>query len=106
MDRVELEDGVSEGVGSEELLSVGVLSSLLPVAGSELEDAGTGPAGEQAQDVSEVGFGLDVVHVAAGDERGEGGVDLGAVVASDEQPVGAANSLFRKNYCRSPMTAS
>ena len=104
-------------VGVEPLLSVSVLQGLVPVGGSELEDAVLGPTGEQAEDVAHVGPGLDAVHLAARQERDEGGVDVAAVVASDKEPVFTADGLapklkladvvvqrqapiFEKNRCR------
>jgi hypothetical protein len=63
------------------------------VAGSEIEDAGCGPVGEQAHDFAQVGLGLDVVQVTAADERAEGGVHLGTIVASDKQPIFSSDRL-------------
>jgi hypothetical protein len=40
-------------VVGEELLSFGLLSGLLPVAGGEIEDAALGPVGEQAHDLAQ-----------------------------------------------------
>lgn len=59
-----------------------LLASLLPVAGSEVVDAGDGPAGQQAQDVAQIALGFDAVEAAAGDERGEGGVDCSTAAPS------------------------
>ena len=81
-----IEHGESEVVG-DELLSLGLLACLLPVAGSEIDDARREPVREQAHDFAQVGLGLDVVQVTASDERAEGGVDLSAIVAPDEEPV-------------------
>ena len=87
------EGRLPEDVGVEPLLSVLVLKGLLPVGGRELQDAADGPAGEEAEEVAEVGPGLDVVELAAGEEGDEGGVDLGGVVGADEEPVLAADGL-------------
>ena len=81
------ERSLAEDVGGEPLLCLFVLESLLPVHGSELEDAAARPAREQAEDVAQVGPGLDLVEPAAGEQRHEGRVDLGGVVVSDEEPV-------------------
>lgn len=89
MEGVDLAQREEPDVVVEELLSLG----LLPVAGGEVEDAAVGPVGEQAHHFAQVAFGLDVVKVAAGDERGEGGVDGCAVVATDEEPVLPADCL-------------
>ena len=78
-----IEDGEPEVVG-DELLSLGLLACLLPVAGSELEDAGHGPVRDQAHDFAQVGLGLDGAVQAWIAER-----DLDAVVAAFEE-VGAA----------------
>ena len=81
------EGSATEDVGVEPLLSVLVLEGLVPVRGSELEDAATRPAGEEAEEVAQVGPRLDLVELAAGEEGDEGGVDLGGVVAAHEEPV-------------------
>jgi|SRR6266700_1190777 len=46
-----------------------------------------GPAREEAEEVAQVGPGLDVVELAAREQGDEGGVDLRGVVAADEEPV-------------------
>src|SRR5690606_29813291 len=88
-----LERQPSEDVGSEPLLSLLLLERLLPVRGRELEDAATGPGGQQAEEVAEVALGLDPVHLTAGQERHEDRVGPRAVVAADEEPVLAAHGL-------------
>ena len=65
---VEREGYPPEDAGVESLLSVVVLKSLLPVDGSKVEDAAGGPAWQEAEQVAEVGPGLDVVELAAGEE--------------------------------------
>ena len=87
MDFLDLSVEEEPEVFVEEPLSVGLLSSLIPVAGSEFEDAFSGPLGQEAQEVSEVGLGVDSMHAGTGEEGGEGGVDLGAVIAAEEKPV-------------------
>jgi hypothetical protein len=84
---VEREHGATEDVGGETLLSVLVLEGLLPVGGGELEGAAARPARQEAEEVAQVGPGLDSVELAARDERDEGDIDDGAVVAADEEPV-------------------
>src|SRR6185503_17370169 len=81
------EGGAPEDVGVEPLLSVLVLEGLLPGEGRELEDAAGGPTRQEAEEVSEVGPGFDVVELTARQEGDEGGVDLGGVVGADEEPV-------------------
>src|SRR4051812_49436443 len=85
------ERGAPEDVGVEPLLSVLVLEGLLPVDGGQVEDAGAGPAREQAEEIAEVAPGLDVVELAAREQGDEGCVDLAGVVAPDEQPVFSAH---------------
>jgi hypothetical protein len=51
------------------------------------------PARQEAEEVAEVGVRLEAEHLAARDERYEGGVGVGAVVAADEQPVPTAHDL-------------
>jgi hypothetical protein len=82
-----------EDVGVEELLSVVVLEGLLPVEGGELQNSAGRPAGQEAEEVAEVGPGLDVVKLAAREQGDECGVGLGGVVAADEEPLLAADSF-------------
>src|SRR5215213_10317450 len=84
---VERKDRAAEDVVGETLLSVLVLEGLLPVGGRELEDSTARPARQEAEEVAEVGPGLDAVELAAGQQGDEGDVDDGAVVAAHEQPV-------------------
>lgn len=81
------ERDLAEDVGGEALLSVVFLERLAPMGRGELEDSELGPLRDEAQEVAEVGVGLDAVHLAARDERDEGRVDLGRVVIADKQPV-------------------
>src|SRR5438034_9911802 len=90
---VEREDGATEDVGGETLLSVLVLEGLLPVGGGELEDAAARPARQETEEVAQIGPGLDPVELAACDQRDEGDIDDGAVVAADEEPVLPAHRL-------------
>src|SRR5688500_903607 len=83
----------AEDVGGEPLLSVLLFQSLLPEGRSELEDATPGPRREQAQQVAEIGQGLDPVELAARQERDEEGIGAGALLAAEEQPVLAADDL-------------
>src|SRR6187402_706525 len=83
----------AEDVGGQLVLSFGLLESLLPIGGSELEQAIAGPGADQAEQVPEVAMGLDAVEARAGEERDEHGVDGGAIVAADEQPVSAPEDL-------------
>jgi hypothetical protein len=85
------EGGTPEHVVVETLLSVLVLEGLLPVEGSELQDAPSGPAGEKAEQVAEVGPGLEVMQLGAREQRDEGDVEIGGGVASDEEPVLASD---------------
>jgi hypothetical protein len=87
------EGGAPEDVGGKLLLSVLVLESVLPVEGGELEGPAHGPAWQQAEEIAEVGPGLDVVELTAREEGDEGGVDLGGIVGSDEEPVLATDGL-------------
>ena len=81
------EGGAPEDVGVEPLLSVLILEGLVPVEGSEVKDPAGGPAGQEAEEVSEVGPGFDIVELTAREQRDEDGVDLGGVVGADEEPV-------------------
>ena len=81
------EDDLSEDVGGQPLLSVLLLEGLTPVGGRQFEDSGAGPQRQQAQEISEVRLGFDPVHLAAGDQRHEGRVDLGSLIVANEQPV-------------------
>src|SRR5687767_9235636 len=83
----------AEDVAEQLFVSFGLLEGLLPIGGSELEQASAGPAREQAEQVAHIAERLDVVQPAAGQERDEDGVYLGAVVTADKQPVAPANDL-------------
>src|SRR5687767_3858511 len=83
----------SEDVGEQLLLSFARLESLLPVGGGELEEAIGGPGTDEAEQIADVGVGLDAVEVGAGEQRDEGHVSEGAVIAADEEPVSTAEDL-------------
>src|SRR5258706_2616039 len=91
--RRKVEQDATEDVGSQLLLSFALLEGLLPIRGSELEDAGLGPAREQAEQVADVAERLDVVKPSAGEERDEARVGDGAVVAADKEPVSSSQDL-------------
>src|SRR5258706_4069090 len=57
-----------------------------PVAGAELEVALARPVGEDAEEVAQVGLGVERVQARRGDEREEMGGALRMVVAADEEP--------------------
>src|SRR5437762_2255385 len=77
----------AKDVVGETLLSVLLLESLFPEGRGQVQDAALGPARQQAEQVPQVGPGLDAVELAAGQQRDEGGVDLGGFVVADEEPV-------------------
>src|SRR5260370_20981796 len=81
------EQGAPEGIVVEPPLSFLLLEGLLPVRGGELEDAGVGPIGQEIEQISKVGPGLDVVQLAARDEGDEDSVGHGTVLGADEDPV-------------------
>src|SRR5207244_9422651 len=83
----------SKDVGEQLLLSFGLLESLLPIDGCELEQAIGRPGADEAEQVADVAVRFDVVEAGAGQQRNEGGVGEGAVVAADEKPVSAAEDL-------------
>ena len=68
MDGRRRERGLAVDVGGEAFLSMAILEGLVPGEGRELEDAAAGPGGEEAEQVAEVGPGLDVG--GAGSSRG------------------------------------
>lgn len=82
-----------EDVGGQALLSVLLLQGLLPGGWGELEDAALGPGRQEAQQVAEVGPGLNAVELAVGEQGDEDRVDAGALVAAQEEPVLAAEDL-------------
>lgn len=63
MEQSALHRDLAEGVSGEQLLSVLLLQGLLPVLGRELEDSVLRPGWQQAEDVAQVGPGLDVVQL-------------------------------------------
>ena len=83
----------AEDVGGEALLSVLLLGGLLPEGRSELEEPALGPGWEEAEEVAEVGPGLDAVELAARQEGDEDRVGAGALVAAEKQPVLPADDL-------------
>jgi len=89
----EPEDDATKEVALEGLLSLALLEGLLPVGGRELEDAAQRPAWQKAEEIAHVCERLDLVQAAAGEQGHEGGVDLAAVVAADEEPVLAPHDL-------------
>jgi len=82
----------TEDVGGQLVLSFGLLESLLPIGGSELEQALGGPCAEQAEQIPEVAAGLDAMQARASEEGDEHGVDDSAFVAADEEPVAYSGS--------------
>lgn len=87
-----IEQNATKDVGGQLLLSFALLEGLLPIGGSELEDASFRPAREQAEQIADVAERLDVVPARAGEEQHEAHVGHGTVVAADEEPVGAADA--------------
>src|SRR5450755_2065083 len=83
----------AEDVGGQLVLSFGLLESLLPIGGSEFEQEISGPGAEQAEQVPEIAVGLDAVQACTGEQGYEHGVDDGAVVAADEEPVSTSEDL-------------
>ena len=77
----------AEDVGEQLLLSFGLLEGLLPIQGSELEQAIGRPRADEAEQIADVPVRLDGVEASAGEQRDEDGVDSGAVVAPNEEPV-------------------
>jgi hypothetical protein len=86
----------AEDVRSEPLLSILLLGGLVPVGGSEVEDVASGPARQQAEEVAQVGPRFDRVQLAAGKQGDEGGIDVAAVVAAQENPVFATDRFPAK----------
>lgn len=78
-------------VGSEPLLSVLLLESLVPVGGGEFEDALSRPTREETEQVAEVCRGLDLVELAAREQGDEPRVDRSAIVAANKEPVFATD---------------
>jgi hypothetical protein len=77
----------TEDVGVEGLLSVALLEGLAPICGRQLEHPMEWPSRQEAEEVAHVAERLNLVQAAAREERDEGGVDLAAVVAADEEPI-------------------
>src|SRR6202034_1533436 len=72
--------------GQLELPGIESGAGLGPVPGRQLEVAVLGPVHEHAEQVTEVGLGVERVELAGPDEREEVGRGLGVVVAADEEP--------------------
>jgi hypothetical protein len=73
----------TEDVRSQLLLSFGLLEGLLPIGGSELQQAVVGPARDEAQQVAQVGERLDAVQPGAGEQRDEDRVNLPCPLSAD-----------------------
>src|SRR4051812_42928683 len=87
------EDNATKDVRVEGLLSVAFLEGLAPVGGSELKYAVIGPTRKQAEQISHVRGGLDLVEATTGQQRHDGRVDLASVVAAPEEPVLSRHNL-------------
>lgn len=83
----------SKDVGEQLLLSFGLLESLLPIDRGEFEQAIEGPGADQAEQITDVAVGLDVVQPGTGEQGNESGVGESAIVAADKQPVSAPQDL-------------
>jgi len=69
-----------------ELHGVDARAGLGPVLGGELEGSGGGPVGKEADDVGEIGLGVEAVELARGDEGEDVGGGRGVIVAAAEEP--------------------
>jgi len=74
----------TEDVLGQAPLSVLLLQRLVPALWAELENPTPGPVRQQAEEVSQVGPGLQLVQPAGGNQRDEDGVPLGALIAADD----------------------
>src|SRR5260370_22469687 len=74
-------------------MSVVLLESLAPVEWRELEDAARRPTREETEEVAQVRAGLDAEHLAAREQRDEGGAHCSGFVGADEEPVDPAFGL-------------
>ena len=61
----------TEDVGSQLLLRFDLLEGLLPIGGREFQEAVPGPAGDEAQQVAQIGEPLNAVQSGAGEQRDE-----------------------------------
>src|SRR5258708_38820048 len=95
------EQGAPEGIVGKPPLSFLLLESLLPVRGSELEDAASGPIGQQVEQIAKVGPGLDVVQLAAREEGDEDGIGKRTILGTYEGPIFSAD---RKSQVILPMS--
>src|SRR5262245_19019139 len=94
MQRLHLaEHDAPKDVGGELCLSFRLLESLVPIRRRELEHPATGPARQEAEEIAQVRPRLDAVQRAAREERYEHGVDQGAVIGADKNPVASSNDL-------------
>ena len=90
------EGDLSEDVGVETCLSIGVLECLLPVGGRELEDTTCGPVGEQTEQVSNVGERFEPMELAAGQEGHESGVCVSGIMGTQKHPIFSADGFSSK----------
>jgi hypothetical protein len=71
-----------------------------PVLGGKLEGAVSGPVGQDAEDVPQVGLGIDAVKACRGDEGQQAGGAGRVIVTPNEGPV-VRSSGFLYSGCRS-----
>ena len=83
----------AEDVGGQLLLSFGLLEGLLPIGGGEFEQTLPGPAGQQTEQIAQVGERLDIVQAGAGQQGDEDSVHERSFVTANEKPVSAAQDL-------------
>jgi hypothetical protein len=78
---VDLIEATEQTSGSQALLSLWLLSRVVPELRRELQDIAAVLRGQERQDVAQVRPRLDAMELAAGDEAGRDGVPFCAVVA-------------------------
>jgi hypothetical protein len=96
-----IERSATKNISDQQLMSVRLLEGLWPVGGRELEDATPRPVGQEAEKVPQVAPRLEVVQLAAGEQRDKGGVYLARVVVSHKEPVPSRDDLPAKCQFRS-----
>src|SRR5258708_2437507 len=83
----------TEDVGGQLVLSFGLLESLFPIGGGELEHAVVRPARQPAEQIADVSERLEIVEPCAGEQRDEDRVHPGTVIAADEEPVSTPENI-------------
>ena len=78
-------------VGDQELSGDESRAGPTPESRGELEQSCSGPLGQDAEQIPQIGLGVELVEAAGGDERNQNGGSLSVLVGADEKPIVATD---------------